>query len=107
MSKIKLPPTVKEEDERPNGKGSGKCFYCTALIGEYHDGKCPLWKKQMLVRMTLEYPVEVPNYWTKEDLEFHRNEGTWCGDNAIQELKNLPEETVCANAKFEYVKEVL
>lgn len=99
------PPLVTLEDERPNGKGSGHCFYCPSKIGERHSADCVRWERTVTIRMILEYPVKVPHSWDKDDIEFHRNDGTWCGDNAVQELEQLPDDFICQHAKFEYVGE--
>lgn len=98
-------PAVKLEDERPAGKGSGKCFYCPSFIGQPHADDCVLYTKNVLVRLVVTYPVEVPNSWDKKMIEFHRNEGTWCGDNAIEELQELPDDYLCQHSTFTLVEE--
>lgn len=100
----KLPPLVKQSDEAPAGKGSGHCFWCPSKIGTPHAAECPCWTKTVTIKMTIEYSIDVPHSWTKDQIEFHRNEGTWCGDNAIAELEAL-EGCLCSYAKFEYVGE--
>ena len=65
---------VKEEDERPAGKGTGKCFYCASKIGEEHEWECVIRTRKVLVRAVVEYEVEVPESWNKENIEFHRND---------------------------------
>jgi hypothetical protein len=100
------PPIVVLEDERPAGKGSGKCFYCTAKIGERHNEDCVLWKKKVTVRATMEYEIEIPHFWSKENIEFHRNESRWCASNMIQELEQLDDKgCLCPHVTFELVKE--
>lgn len=98
-------PLVKIEDERPYGKGSGHCFYCPSLIGQPHADDCALYTKTVLVRMVVIYPIEVPNHWGREDIESHRNDGSWCGDNAINELTGLPEDYVCQHSVFTLVED--
>lgn len=102
----KYPPIVKKDDERPAGKGSGHCFYCPGKIGKRHAEDCVLWTKKVLVRMTVEYPREVPMFWTQNNIEFHLNEGTWCGDNAVDELQELPDDYVCQHSEFKYIKDL-
>jgi hypothetical protein len=80
-------PLVKDEDVRP-ARQDGTCFYCRQALGEPHKEECVIWTKKVRVRVTLEYEIEVPRSWTKENIEFHRNEGTWCADNMVQELEN-------------------
>jgi hypothetical protein len=43
--------------------------------------------KTVRVRATVEYDLQVPESMSKEDIEFHRNEGTWCGDSLVEELQ--------------------
>jgi hypothetical protein len=51
--------------------------------------------KMVRVRMTVEYEVEVPASWDRHMIEFHRNEGSWCSDNALYELEKLAEDKGC------------
>lgn len=69
--------------------------------------------KTVRIRATVEYDIEVPVEFTKESIEFHRNEGTFCADNMIEELQenagtNWDDETItkhriclCGAARFE------
>jgi hypothetical protein len=72
-----------------------ECFYCLQPIGAAHKPDCVLIEKKVLVRMTVEYEISVPSCWSKEDIEFHRNEGTWCAGNIIEELQELAGESEC------------
>jgi hypothetical protein len=83
-----------------------RCFYCHQPIGEYHLDDCVLIEQKATVKMIVEYEVNVPFSWDKEDVEFNRNEGTWCSDNAIEELKKLSkkEGCLCSVAKFKCLK---
>lgn len=84
-----------------------QCFYCQQPIWSDHKDDCVLINKKVKVRMIVEYEVEVPASWGKEDIEFHRNEGTWCTDNALIELDELDNEKgcLCGITKFEYIGE--
>ena len=84
------------------------CFYCEQPIGTTHHKDCVLIAKTVKVRMTAEYEINIPNYWTSENLEFHRNQGSWCSDNAIDELKEVidKEDCLCHRTKFEYLDKV-
>lgn len=95
---------VTGEAMRPASKNL-ECFYCQSPIGSNHKQDCVLVKKKVTVRMTVEYEIEVPAYWDKDDVEFHRNEGSWCADNAIDELSKYGGEDgcICPVAEFEYL----
>lgn len=82
------------------------CFYCHSLVGGVHKTDCELVLKKVTVKMTVVYEIEVPSYWEHEQILHHRNEGSWCSDNAIDELTRLSENKGClcnANVEFEYI----
>lgn len=82
-----------------------RCFYCHRDIGKEHSHECVLIKKKATVRMIVEYEVDIPNDWGESDVLFHRNMGSWCSDNAVQELEELSEENncLCGIIVYEYV----
>jgi len=68
------------------------CFYCGEPIGGYHKNECVLIKKKAKIRVSVEYEIQVPACWSAEELEHHRNHGTWCGSNILTELDTLDKE---------------
>lgn len=81
-----------------------QCFYCKQPLGAEHKPDCVLIKKRVIVRVTIDYEIEVPADWDKSMVEFHRNEGSWCADNMIEELQALTaERCLCNRAHFEFV----
>ncbi|QEE24483.1 hypothetical protein CS053_08210 [Rhodanobacter glycinis] len=98
--------TVTEKAQRP-ARMDGKCFYCQQAIGATHKDDCVLVSKKVVVRMIVEYEVEVPQEWNAAQVEFHRNAGSWCSNNAMRELEELQEAQgcLCHAARFEYVKD--
>ena len=99
--------TVTEKSMRPVSEAK-ECFYCHKRLGSFHEDNCVLISKKVKIRMTIEYEVSVPNHWKKNDVEFHRNESSWCADNVIEELDNLVDENSClcgTNINFEYVSD--
>jgi hypothetical protein len=83
------------------------CFYCQQLIGEFHKEDCVLISKKALIRVIVEYEVEIPAHWGKKETEFHRNDGTSCADNTIDELQELAtkEGCLCGIMKHKYIKD--
>jgi hypothetical protein len=83
---------------------------CRALEATAQRRGMPKMKtRTVIVRIIAEYPVEVPEQWTPEDIEFHRNESSWCSDNAIEELLSAAKtagKCLCEMSRFEYVGEV-
>jgi hypothetical protein len=93
-------------DDRHGGKE--RCYYCREAVGTPHRPDCVKVVKRVKVRLTVEYEVEVPASWAKEDVEFHRNDGSWCSDNLIPELEALAESQgcLCGVTHFDYVADV-
>lgn len=84
----------------------GTCFYCLQKIGEEHLSSCVLIQKKAMVKMTVAYEIKVPNSWDEDLIDFHRNEGSWCHSNALEELKELEKEhrCLCGDIDFEVVE---
>lgn len=82
-----------------------ECFYCHQPIGSEHHPDCVLIKKKVMVRMTVEYEVKVPAHWDKHMIEFHRNDGSWCADNALDELAEIGggDGCLCHCTHFDYL----
>lgn len=99
-----LTVTSKAERARKNGH----CLYCQQPVGGEHKPDCVTVVKRVRIRMIVEYEVEVPAAWDKDMIEFHRNDGSWCTDNAISELEALSEKEgcLCNAARFEHVADV-
>lgn len=66
-------------------------------------------KQKVKVRMIVEYEIECPGDWDKYDVEFHRNESSWCATNAIDELSRIIENKsnscLCDCCTFEVIDE--
>jgi hypothetical protein len=79
------------------------CFYCREPVGGYHKDNCVLIRKKVRVLLVIKYTVLVPHHWKRENIESHRNEGSWCASNLIEELKELDktQRCLCSVAHFE------
>lgn len=107
---MNLPEThlVRDEDTRPGLGHLTRCGFCPSPVGTPHVPGCVCRRRTVLVRATIEYVVDVPDDWTQEQIEFHRNESSWCGTNMVSELDRLDgddEDTVCRRVNFDYVRE--
>lgn len=80
-----------------------ECFYCKRLIGADHKEDCVLLNSKAIVTATITYEIDVPAFWTKADIEFHRNEATWCSDNMLNDLEQLSEKNGCLCGEIQYV----
>lgn len=95
---------VTEKAKRPAGR-DGVCTYCQEPFGATHKSDCVLVQKKVTVRMIVEYEINVPASWDGDMIEFHRNESSWCADNALDELEGIIERDgcLCQACRFEYV----
>lgn len=91
---------------RPASKAK-QCFYCQEPVGGEHEDNCVLILKRVKVSLTIEYEVSVPGHWDRHAIEFQRNDGSWCADNLIEELREFAEEKgcLCPHAHFEFVED--
>lgn len=92
---------VTEKAMRP-ASDKVQCFYCQQAVGLAHKPTCVLVRKKARARMVVEYEIVVPHSWDQHDIEFHRNEGSWCSDNAIDELQALAESEGCLCNRMEF-----
>ena len=104
--KIESTTTVHPNDSRPIGP-PGRCTYCREPIGSTHTSECVIPSRTVVVRATIEYVVSVPANWLRENIEFHRNDSSWCCGNMVNELTALKDggDCLCSRVQFEYVRE--
>lgn len=81
------------------------CFYCGATVGSTHEPGCVCRTRSVVVRMTVEYSIMVPEMWPAELVNSSRN-GSWCRGNIIQELQAASKQCcLCPVTKIEYIRE--
>lgn len=68
---------------RPAGPPDA-CFYCRQSIGTEHKPDCVLRQKWVRLAITFDVLHAEPEDWDQQMIEFARNEGTWCSDNAVE-----------------------
>lgn len=109
MTPTPAPPIVTDEHLPPASDGV-HCFWCGEPKGSRHKRECVTWLKRVVVRAIIEYEVEVPMSWGAPDVEFHRNDGSWCANNLLTELQEqFPargEACLCNATSFEFVGEL-
>lgn len=94
---------TKNHGPRPAGRDD-ECFYCHGPLGADHHPNCVMRDRTVVVRATVEYVVRVPERHTPDQIEFRRNESSWCASNMLSELDS-PETCICNAVTFEYVRE--
>lgn len=84
------------------------CVQCCALLGEEHEPNCIFRKRTVVIKLEVEYVVDVPDSWEEDDIDFHRNESSWCSDNGIEEIQDMLKRTkgcLCGKCSWSYVRE--
>ena len=92
---------------RPAGPAD-ECFYCEAKVGETHLAECVCRKRTVVVKAMLTYAIEVPEEWSEEDILSHRNDGSWCGNNCLAEIRRALDHDgscMCDSVEYEFVME--
>lgn len=98
---MELPKVLNNDNGiRPAGKPD-ECFYCNQKVGEPHKADCVILHKKVKVKYTFEIEVEVPHHWDKHDVEFHRNDSSWCADNSFEEIESHAKKHGCICHAFE------
>lgn len=98
---------VGEYGVRPAGEPD-ECFYCHAKVGEQHGLSCVVRSRTVLVRVTTEIVIDVPEDWDKEQIEAAKNQGSWCADNILSIMEARNERTggcLCGKTKIEFVRD--
>ncbi len=70
---------------RPAGKPD-RCFYCLRMVGDKHKVDCVILKKSVVIRYEIEMLVSVPECWSGGDVDFHRNESSFCMSNDFEQI---------------------
>jgi hypothetical protein len=89
-------------------RGTQQCCWCHATLGQDHEVQCVRRKRTVMIQVTLEVLVEVPEHWTEENINFYYGESSWCGSNIIPELKKYEKDNRCICDRYkgvDYVRE--
>jgi len=86
MKHTETETVVLARDARPLGKPD-RCFCCGFPAGSKHSAVCVVPQRSIVMEYTFTVVVSVPAHWDTHLIEFQRNEGSWCADNALDELK--------------------
>ena len=64
--------------------------------------------KKVRIKWTIELPMEVPEEWDKEMIEFYFNESSWCCSNIIEDLQQYDKDhgCICNICKAEFLEEI-
>lgn len=101
VNQLTMPLVLSDDDGiRPVG-GPDKCTYCQQKVGEPHKHDCVILKKKVRLKYSFEVEVEMPYSWDESQILFNRNDGSWCADNALDELAKAKEEIGCLCGVFE------
>jgi hypothetical protein len=70
-------------------------FYCHQPVGGFHMSDCVLVVRKAVITAEVSYEITVPAHWSEDTVEFHRNESSYCADNALGEIEALRKEGHC------------
>ena len=82
---------VHDDGIRPAGKPD-ECFYCRQKVGTEHKTDCVAVKKIVKVKYEYIIDIEVPHNWNAADIEFYKNESSYCASNSLVELIKTQED---------------
>lgn len=74
-----------DEGERPAGK-KGECFYCNAARGTEHAVDCVMRRKTVIVKVSFEVLVDVPEEWDAAQIDFWMNGSSYCLSNMVDAM---------------------
>jgi hypothetical protein len=97
---------VTRSDTRADGAGTpDKCFYCAGKFGDGHDSDCVCLDRPVKIRLTLDLIVNRPRSWSKEEIEFHSNQGSWCINNIVADIERHASKgrCLCSIGTLEYL----
>lgn len=89
-------PVVLSNDDGLRSIGEqGRCFYCKAAVGQPHGRECVTVCKLVKYDVLSDgievgtFETDDPCHWTAHDCNFHKNESSWCADNALDSIQWL------------------
>ena len=91
---------------RPAGSPE-HCFYCGAAKGTEHRDKCTMRTRTVVVRISFDLCMAVPEDWDTHMVEFHMNESSSCADNRLEDILEQAERVGCSCgfAEGKYLRE--
>lgn len=102
---------TKENGPRPAGSPD-HCFYCNIPVGGTHKTDCPLRKRTVMARVTIEIPWVTSESINKYEFylmyQGSRSRSTWCAGNIIDVLSILiqdSESCLCGHVKVSLIGE--
>jgi len=67
--------TVGDHSIRPAGP-TDRCTYCNTPVGMQHSKECVIRQRTVVVEVRTRMTISVPENWSPENIEFHRNESS-------------------------------
>ena len=110
MKKSDWTVTADDEGIRPAGP-KDECFYCQVKIGGQHGAECVIRKRTVIVELTIQVAVAVPEYWDDDAIEFRYNESSACKNGLIEDIVRMQERMrtagncLCSAGEVTFVRE--
>lgn len=106
-------PIVLPDDNRMRPAGpDDECMYCRQKTGQPHRNKCVSVLRRVRMRYEFEIEIAVPAFWTTHDIEFHRNDSSWCAGNAVDDIEKCRNQRennggcLCGTFKATFISDV-
>ena len=80
---------VTQDAVRP-ARPDGTCFYCRAPLGAEHETGCVLRRRPVVVRVSFDLVVDVPEDWNRDTIDFMYGENI-CADNIVRQVAEAME----------------
>jgi hypothetical protein len=71
------------------------CFWCLSEVGEEHAIGCPSRRRTVVLKISFEIVMPVPESWDDEQIVFHYNLARACSSNLLQDLSDLNKRVDC------------
>jgi len=65
------------------------CVYCRQEIGREHGKECVRRKKTVLVKVSFELPMVVPEFWDEKNIAFFLTGSSSCSNNLIDDMQEI------------------
>ena len=78
--------TTEDNGPRPAGL-PGRCFYCGSRVGDFHDRECACRKRTVVVQISFDMCLSVPQSWSEKDITNFVAGRKNCIDNQLREMQ--------------------
>lgn len=110
MKREKWTVTADDDGIRPAGPDD-ECFYCRAKVGSEHETECVIREQTVVIELTIEVVVKMPESWSDDAIEFKYNESSSCKSGLIEDIMRMDKRMrpvgncLCGAGQVRFVRE--